>query len=106
LNFEQDNPPKRPEGMHRELYALLCADGGKNFQELAPVLPTDLPGGYKKKVQLGAKKVRKWTWTPFTHPGRKDNPFLCHWRRIGEEIRDYPFARFDIVSIYIMEFTS
>lgn len=30
--------------MHRELYALLCADGGKNFQELAPILPTDAPG--------------------------------------------------------------
>jgi DNA methyltransferase 1-associated protein 1 len=83
--------------MHRELYALLCADGGKNFQELAPILPTDAPGGYKKKIKLGARKVRQWKWEPFSHPVRKDGPFLCHWRRMGEEVKEYPFAKFNAV---------
>jgi len=95
--------------MHRELYALLCADGGKNFQELAPILPTDTPGGYKKKIQLGAKKVRKWRFDLFAHPGRKDDPFLRHWRRAGEESKEYPFARFNCVSlcfVYLHYFTS
>ncbi|CAG7821338.1 unnamed protein product, partial [Allacma fusca] len=59
--MKKDQAPfKRPEGMHRELYALLCADGGKNFNDLAPLLPTDAPGGYKKKAKLGARHVRKW----------------------------------------------
>lgn len=30
-------PPKRPEGMARELYALLCIDG----KDAPPLLPTD-----------------------------------------------------------------
>jgi DNA methyltransferase 1-associated protein 1 len=82
--------------MHRELFALLCADGGINM-DLAPLLPTDAPGGYKQKVNLGAKKARKWKWTPFTNPGRKDGAVFYHWRRIGEEGREYPFAKFNRV---------
>ena len=83
--------------MHRELYALLCADGGKNFNDLAPLLPTDAPGGYKKKAKLGARNVRSWKWTPFINPARKDGAVFYHWRRETDENKDYPFAKFNRV---------
>ena len=67
--------------------------------DLAPLLPTDTPGGYKQKVNLGAKKVRNWKWTPFTNPGRKDGAIFYHWKREGDESREYPFAKFNRVSI-------
>lgn len=88
--------------MHRELYALLCADGGKNMG-LAPLLPTDAPGGYKQKAKLGARKVRAWKWTPFTNPARNDGAVFYHWRRALDENREYPFAKFNKVR-QIMKF--
>lgn len=92
----QEFTPKRPEGMHRELYSLLCADGGKRFDELAPLYPIDSSGGgYQKKLKLGAKKARPWKWTPFTNPARKDNSVFYHWKRIGDEPKEYPFAKFN-----------
>jgi len=77
--------------MKRELYALLSNDN-KNG---TPIMPTNgIPGGYKqKKVKLGSKKVRRWRWIKF-NPGRKDAPFLNHWRRLNEEPKEYPFAKF------------
>ncbi|CAL8111770.1 unnamed protein product [Orchesella dallaii] len=87
--------PKRPEGMHRELYSLLCADGGKRFDELAPLYPIDSGGGYQKKLKLGAKKVRQWKWTPFKNPARKDDAVFHHWKRVTDEPKDYPFAKFN-----------
>jgi len=89
-------PVKRPEGMHRELFALLCFDGGKGMDMArAPLLPTDTPGGYKQKANLGAKQARRWKWTPFTNPARKDGALFYHWRRALDENRDYPFAKFN-----------
>ena len=91
--------------MHRELYALLCADGGKNMH-LAPLLPTDAAGGYKQKAKLGAKHVRKWVWTEFTNPARKDQATFKHWRRANDEPREYPFAKFNKVCFYSIFYTS
>ena len=39
------------------------------------------------------KKVRKWKWTPFTNPARNDGVQFCHWQRITEEPKEYPFAK-------------
>lgn len=76
--------------MKRELYALLSNDSKD-----PPIMPTNgLPGGYKqKKVKLGQRKVRLWKWMEF-NPGRKDNFRLNHWRRIVDENKEYPFAKF------------
>ena len=41
------------------------------------------------------RKVRPWKWMPFTNPARKDGLVLNHWRRVTEEGKDYPFARFN-----------
>ncbi|KAG7156505.1 DNA methyltransferase 1-associated protein 1-like [Homarus americanus] len=62
---------RRPEGMHRELYALLYSDSNK---DLPPLLPSDSGQGYKSvKAKLGMKRVRPWKWMPFTNLARKDN---------------------------------
>lgn len=83
---------KRPEGMHRELYALLFSDARDN----PPLLPTDSSQGYKRnKAKLGIRRVRPWRWMPFTNPARKDGVMLSHWRRVADEGKDYPFAKFN-----------
>uniref|UniRef100_A0A3P9A643 DNA methyltransferase 1-associated protein 1 n=2 Tax=Esox lucius TaxID=8010 RepID=A0A3P9A643_ESOLU len=86
---------KRPEGMHREVYALLYSD--KN-RDAPPLLPSDTTQGYRTvKAKLGCKRVRPWKWMPFTNPARRDGTVFHHWRRLAEEGKDYPFARFNKV---------
>ncbi|KAH7957601.1 hypothetical protein HPB52_020739 [Rhipicephalus sanguineus] len=83
---------KRPEGMHRELYALLFSDARDN----PPLLPTDSSQGYKRnKAKLGIRRVRPWRWMPFNNPARKDGVMLSHWRRLADEGKEYPFAKFN-----------
>uniref|UniRef100_H2UFA2 DNA methyltransferase 1-associated protein 1 n=1 Tax=Takifugu rubripes TaxID=31033 RepID=H2UFA2_TAKRU len=94
---------KRPEGMHREVYALLYSDKKyvtplNPIQNLnaPPLLPSDTTQGYRTvKAKLGCKKVRPWKWMPFTNPARRDGAIFHHWRRVAEEGKDYPFARFN-----------
>lgn len=83
---------KRPEGMAREVFALLCNDN----RDAPPLLPTDSGQGYKHtKAKLGMRKVRQWKWLPFSNPARKDNAVFHHWRRVTDEGKEYPFARFN-----------
>lgn len=50
--------------------------------------------GYKQtKARLGMKKVRKWEWTRFSNPARTDNAQFCHWQRLSDEPKEYPFAK-------------
>ncbi|KAI2516771.1 DMAP1 isoform 4, partial [Pan troglodytes] len=104
---------KRPEGMHREVYALLYSDKNKGscllsrmqedlksfapghdflaIGDAPPLLPSDTGQGYRTvKAKLGSKKVRPWKWMPFTNPARKDGAMFFHWRRAAEEGKDYP----------------
>ncbi|CAH1955467.1 unnamed protein product [Acanthoscelides obtectus] len=86
--------PKRPEGMHREVYALLYND----TKDAPPLFPTDSirNNGYKQtKIKLGMRKPRKWAWIPFTNPARTDNATFYHWRRPSDEPKEYPFAKFN-----------
>ncbi|KAK7073940.1 DNA methyltransferase 1-associated protein 1, partial [Halocaridina rubra] len=101
LGIKKDLPKKkkekevmrRPEGMHRELYALLYSDSNK---DLPPLLPSDSGQGYKSvKAKLGMKRVRPWKWMQFTNPARKDTAVLYHWRRACDEAKEYPFAVFN-----------
>ncbi|XP_026276283.1 DNA methyltransferase 1-associated protein 1 [Frankliniella occidentalis] len=83
---------KRPEGMPREVFALLCNDS----KGVPPVFPTDTGQGYKQtKAKLGMRKVRPWKWMPFTNPGRTDGAVFHHWRRVADEGKEYPFAKFN-----------
>lgn len=83
---------KRPEGMHRELWGLLWTDN----KDAPPLIPTDTNQGYKQmKAKIGISKVRPWKWMPFSNPARKDGAVFYHWRRLADEGKDYPFARFN-----------
>ncbi|KAJ7329015.1 DNA methyltransferase 1-associated protein 1 [Desmophyllum pertusum] len=83
---------KRPEGMHRELYALLYSDN----RDSPPLASSDTSHGYKQmKAKLGRRHVRQWKWVPFINPARSDGAMLHHWRRAADEAKEYPFARFN-----------
>ncbi|XP_025108862.1 DNA methyltransferase 1-associated protein 1-like isoform X1 [Pomacea canaliculata] len=86
---------KRPEGMHRELWGLLWTD---NARDPPPIFPSDSNQGYKQmKAKIGSSRVRPWKWMPFTNPARKDGAVFYHWRKVADEGKDYPFARFNKV---------
>ncbi|KAK7100846.1 hypothetical protein V1264_023716 [Littorina saxatilis] len=83
---------KRPEGMARELWGLLWTDN----KDPPPIFPSDSNQGYKQlKAKIGSSKVRPWKWMPFTNPARKDGAVFHHWRKVADEGKDYPFARFN-----------
>lgn len=70
------------------------------YRDAPPLLPSDTTQGYRTvKAKLGCKKVRPWKWMPFTNPARRDGAIFHHWRRVAEEGKDYPFARFNKVDI-------
>lgn len=56
------------------------------------------------------KRVRKWEWTPFKNPARTDGAIFHHWRRVSDEPKEYPFAKFNkqlnIVSYTINEYNT
>lgn len=90
---------RKPEGMHRELFALLNTSDSDT-----PLLPTDFSIAsqttcYKQvRANLSIKKPRKWIWTPFLNPARKDHLQLYHWRRItdpNEPPKEYQFAKYN-----------
>jgi len=82
---------KRPEGMHRELYALLQSD----YRDPPSLAPTDTGSGYKQpKAKIGRSKVRQWKWMEFSNSARNDDLVLHHWRRKVDEGKEYPFAEF------------
>ena len=41
--------------------------------------------------------MRAWKWMAFTNPARTDGALFYHWRRLAEESKDYPFAKFNKV---------
>lgn len=85
---------KRPEGMHREVFALLYNDN----KDVPPLFPTDTGKGYKSnKAKLGMRKARPWQWMPFQNPARTDDAVFYHWRRVTDEAKEYPFAKFNKV---------
>ncbi|KAI4468424.1 dna methyltransferase 1-associated protein 1 family member [Holotrichia oblita] len=84
--------PKRPEGMHREVFALLYNDN----KDAPPLFPSDTSNGYKQtKIKLGMRRPRKWEWMAFTNPARTDGAVFYHWRRPSDEPKEYPFAKFN-----------
>ncbi|KAJ5485029.1 SWR1-complex protein 4 [Penicillium diatomitis] len=70
---------KRPEGITRELYALLG--------ERAPPIAIN-ENKYKGRPKFMNKlRVRKWCMTPFTNNARSDGLVLNHWQREHESTR-------------------
>ncbi|KAF0764837.1 DNA methyltransferase 1-associated protein 1 [Aphis craccivora] len=83
---------RRPEGMAREVFALLYNDK----KDVPPVIETETGPTYKlQKARLGMRRVRPWVWAPFINPARKDGVPFYHWRRVADEGKEYPFAKFN-----------
>ncbi|KAK6906495.1 SWR1-complex protein 4 [Kwoniella mangroviensis CBS 8507] len=71
---------KKPDGISRELYALI----GDNAPSLAEAQASIAAVKYREKPSLKSKKVH-WEWTPFSPAARQDNPVkLGHWARITD----------------------
>ncbi|XP_025197117.1 DNA methyltransferase 1-associated protein 1 [Melanaphis sacchari] len=83
---------RRPEGMAREVFALLYNDK----KDVPPVIETETGPTYKlQKARLGMRRVRPWVWAPFINPARADGVPFYHWRRVADEGKEYPFAKFN-----------
>ncbi|XP_050541336.1 DNA methyltransferase 1-associated protein 1 [Daktulosphaira vitifoliae] len=92
---------RRPEGMAREVFALLYNDK----KDIPPVIETETGPTYKlQKARLGMRRVRPWIWTPFVNPAREDKVAFYHWRRVADEGKEYPFAKFN-KKIEILKYT-
>lgn len=92
--FSTTKAQRRPEGMHREVFALLYND----TKDAPPLFPSDTGNGYKQtKIKLGMRKPRKWEWMAFTNPARTDGAVFYHWRRPSDGPKEYPFAKFNKV---------
>ncbi|WWC98442.1 SWR1-complex protein 4 [Kwoniella sp. B9012] len=71
---------KKPDGISRELYALI----GDNAPSLAEAQASIAAVKYREKPSLKSKKIH-WEWTPFSPAARQDNPVkLGHWARITD----------------------
>ncbi|GAA96767.1 uncharacterized protein L969DRAFT_90693 [Mixia osmundae IAM 14324] len=82
---------KRPDGITRELYALI----GDNAPSLALAKPK-MKG--KPRMQ---RKVAKWTRQGFTNQARKDDLQLSHWARDAASTSsdaDYAFVKYNTAS--------
>ncbi|KAL9938759.1 hypothetical protein V8E36_002478 [Tilletia maclaganii] len=76
----------RPEGITRELYALLGDNAPRISLSVtavgAPKSNTEPGAGGKKfrpKFQRRLKSARRWEWTPFKNSARGDDLVLYHW---------------------------
>ncbi|RVD86437.1 uncharacterized protein DFL_004713 [Arthrobotrys flagrans] len=93
---KQRTVEKRPDGITRELYALL----GENAPPVAVV-----EHRFKDKPKfLGS--VAPWREQTFKNPARKDDLELKHWEGAGQQTLplDYQFAKFNI-KINVLEYS-
>lgn len=73
-------PKQRPEGMSRELYALLGPNAPSLVMSHGLGAPNTLDSAsgssFQPKFQRkpAAGVVRRWAWTPFRNPARQDTP--------------------------------
>ncbi|KZF25615.1 hypothetical protein L228DRAFT_244490 [Xylona heveae TC161] len=72
---KQKTVEKRPEGITRELFALLG-------ERAPPVAITDHVK-FKDRPKR-SHRAQPWEWTPFTNPARTDGLVLHHWRKRKE----------------------
>jgi DNA methyltransferase 1-associated protein 1 len=87
-------PIKRPQGMHREVWGLICKDD----HDQPPLIPTQEPKIYKHPKAKLRHGVRKWHWIGFKNPARGDTATFYHWRCVNDDPnKEYPFAKFNKV---------
>lgn len=80
---------KKPEGMSREVFALLVQDAREGRTQI-PVVPT-ADTNFKEKRH----RVIGWEWREFTNAGRSDGLTLRHWSKLSDKSTVYHFAKFN-----------
>ncbi|KAH0587771.1 hypothetical protein H2248_006528 [Termitomyces sp. 'cryptogamus'] len=81
-------PTRKPEGISRELYALI----GPSVPSLVVVKPR-----LKQKPNLGGGNKVKWESRPFKNSARQDSLELRHWVKASTaEDAEYPFAKYNV----------
>ena len=80
---------KKPEGMSREVFALLVQDAREGRTQI-PVVPT-AADNFKEKRH----RVIGWEWREFTNAGRSDGLTLHHWSKMSDKSTVYHFAKFN-----------
>ncbi|KAG2154956.1 uncharacterized protein EDB93DRAFT_1266060 [Suillus bovinus] len=88
----QGQVTKKPEGISRELYALIGPSAPSLVAHLAkPRL--------KQKPNFGSGGNVKWEWRPFRNAGRTDSLQLGHWVKAGDDPdAEYPFTKYNVQS--------
>lgn len=93
---------KKPEGMSREVFALLSHDataaGGSPVLSLVPT--PKVSEGFKEKRSV----IIGWEWRKFTNSARSDGLELGHWVKRNDNAIDYSFARFN-KKVKVLRFT-
>ncbi|KAI0638499.1 hypothetical protein C8Q77DRAFT_1091472 [Trametes polyzona] len=81
---------KKPEGIPRELYALIGPS--------APTLAAQFAKPrLKQKPNLGGGGRVKWEWRPFKNGARSDGLRLSHWTKASTDPdAEYPFAKYNV----------
>ena len=83
---------KKPEGMSREVFALLVQDATSSGAAGVPLVPTpEVPEAFKQRN----KRVTGWEWREFTNAGRGDGLTLRHWSKNSDKSTTYTFSRFN-----------
>jgi DNA methyltransferase 1-associated protein 1 len=91
----QAEPLKRPQGVHREVWGLICKD---REGDQPPLIPADEPKLYKHPKAKLRYGVRKWHWVAFCNPARTDSAMFSHWRCVNDDPdKEYPFAKYNKV---------
>ncbi|KAI6034427.1 hypothetical protein BKA83DRAFT_4189789 [Pisolithus microcarpus] len=75
---------KKPEGISRELYALI-----------GPSAPSLSLAANLAKPRLQTETEFR-EWRPFHHPARGDSLQLGHWAKANEPDNEYSFAKYDV----------
>lgn len=84
---------KKPEGMSREVFALLVQDAAKaGGTSSIPLVPTQVPQDTFKEQK---RRVVGWEWREFTNAGRDDSLALHHWSKNTDKSTTYTFSRFN-----------
>jgi DNA methyltransferase 1-associated protein 1 len=88
-------PLKRPQGVHREVWGLICKDDNTMIDQPS-LIPADQPKLYKHPKAKLRYGVRKWHWVAFDNPARTDSAKFSHWRCVNDDPhKEYPFAKYN-----------
>jgi len=84
---------KKPEGMSREVFALLVQDTGSGAGAALPLVPTPAAAveGFKERKT----RVVGWEWREFSNAAREDDLTLHHWSKLTDKSTTYTFSRFN-----------